>query len=92
MPRTATTLKLPADVRTRVSLNVRQGKAGSAFSGAYMIAAVCAFFAAVLGIPGVQLVMAVIAFTVAVAVTGAAMQLRYIKERRLLIDTSSPSL
>lgn len=92
MPLTATTLKLCADVRTRVSLNVRQGKAGSAFSGAYMIAAVCAFFAAVLGIPGVQLVMAVIAFTVAVAVTGAAMQLRYIKERRLLIDTSSPSL
>lgn len=92
MPLTATTLKLPADVRTRVSLNVRQGKAGSAFSGGYIAAAVCAFFAVVLGVPGVQLVIAAISLMFVVAVTGAAMQLRYVKERRLLIDTSSPSL
>lgn len=92
MPLTATTLKLPADVRTRVSLNVQQRKVGPVFVSAYAIGGVALFLASVLGVPGVQLVMAAIAFAVAGAVTGAAMQLRYIKERRLLIETSSPSL
>ncbi|MEX8057497.1 hypothetical protein [Microbacterium sp. 16-032] len=39
-----------------------------------------------------QLVIAAISLMIVVAVTGVAMQLRYLKERRLLIDTSSPSL
>ncbi|MFJ4158402.1 hypothetical protein [Microbacterium testaceum] len=73
-------------------LNVQQRKVGPVFVGAYAIGGVALFLAIVLGVPGVQLVMAGIAFTVAVAVTGAAMQLRYIRERRLLIDISSRSL
>jgi len=92
MPLTSTTLRLPPDVRTRVPLNANPHKVRPAISGVYAASLLPAFVAVVVGVPGVQLVMAAIAFTVVVAATGAAMQLRHVKERRLLIDASAESL
>lgn len=92
MPLISTTLRLPPDVRTRVPLIPNPQKVKTAMFGGYAMVAVCAFLAVVLGVPGVQLVMAALAVTAVVAVTGVVMQLRHVKERRLLIDGSAESL
>lgn len=92
MPVAEVSLRLSPDVRTRVPLSVQPRAVGPVFVGAYALGGVALFLAVVLGVPGVQLVMAPIGFTVVVATTGAVMQLRQVKERRLLIDTSSASL
>lgn len=92
MPVAEVSLRLPPDVRTRVPVSVQPRALAPAFVGAYALGGAALFLAVVLGVPGVQLVMAAIGITVVVATTGAGMQLRQVKGRRLLIDTSSASL
>ncbi|MDT0115481.1 hypothetical protein Q9R20_00660 [Microbacterium sp. PRF11] len=92
MPQIKRTLRLPPEIRTRVPVNVRSRAVGPVFIGAYALGGLAVFLAMVLGVPGVQLVMAAMGFTVAVAVTAAVMQFRHVKERRLLIDASAESL
>lgn len=92
MPQVHPTLRLPPDIRTRVPVNAQSRSVGPIFIGAYALGGLAVFLAVVLEVPGVQLVMAAMGFTVAVAVTAGVMQFRHVKERRLLIDASAESL